>query len=117
MDRQMDEELELDALANGEDDENDASAMDLDDAEGRVVNNSSYVSKWKFDNTNGAWCELELTFPANTKKVLMVALVEKICHDVIVHEIKGIARCFPYINPTENDKSVRNIFCTFRFTI
>ncbi|CAO3689510.1 unnamed protein product [Umbelopsis ramanniana] len=105
MDRQMDEELELDALANGDDDENDASAMDIDDAEGRVVTNSSYVSKWKFDNTNGAWCELELTFPANTKKVLMVALVEKICHNVIVHEIKGIARCFPYINPTENDKS------------
>ena len=105
------EEIELDALANGDDDNDETSAMQVDDSEDRIVTNSSYVSKWKFDNTNGSWCELELTFPANTKKVLMVALVEKICHDVIVHEIKGISRCFPYINQTENDKSVCILPC------
>jgi DNA-directed RNA polymerase I subunit RPA1 len=105
------EELELDALANGDDDNDETSAMQVDDSEDRIVTNSSYVSKWKFDNANGSWCELELTFPANTKKVLMVALVEKICHDVIVHEIKGISRCFPYINQTENDKSVCILPC------
>lgn len=105
MDQQMDEELELDALAEKDDDDKE-DAMEVDDSEDRVLNNTTYVSKWKFDNANGAWCEFELTFPANTKKILMVALVEKICHEVIVHEIKGISRCFPYINPTENDKSV-----------
>ncbi|CAM0140636.1 hypothetical protein VKS41_006661 [Umbelopsis sp. WA50703] len=104
MDQQMDEELELDALAEKDDDEKE-DAMEVDDSEDRILNNTTYVSKWKFDNASGAWCEFELTFPANTKKILMVALVEKICHEVIVHEIKGISRCFPYINPTENDKS------------
>lgn len=112
IDRRMEEEeQELDALANGDEENDESSAMEIDDAEDRIVTNSSYVSKWKFDNTNGSWCEIELTFPANTKKVLMVALVEKICHDVVVHEIKGISRCFPYINQTENDKSVSRTMC------
>lgn len=39
----------------------------------------------------------------------MVSLIEKIAPKVIVHEIKGIERCFEYINPTENDTSVS--FC------
>lgn len=49
----------------------------------------------------------------------MVSLIEKICPKVIVHEIKGIERCFEYKNPAENDTSVRfygkltNIDCGF----
>lgn len=35
----------------------------------------------------------------------MVSIVEKVCHDVVIHEIPGILRCFQYINPTLNDKT------------
>jgi hypothetical protein len=33
-------------------------------------------------------------------------LIEKSCARVVVHEVKGISKCFEYINPTENDTSV-----------
>ena len=36
----------------------------------------------------------------------MVSLIEKVCPRVVVHEIKGIQRCFEYLNRIENDTSV-----------
>lgn len=37
----------------------------------------------------------------------MVSLIERVTPSVVLHEIKGIQRCFEYINPTENDTSKR----------
>lgn len=46
-------------------------------------------------------------FDAASKKVLMVDLFERVMDDVVLHEIKGISRCFPQPNESENDKSVK----------
>lgn len=36
----------------------------------------------------------------------MAALCETLCDKIVIHEIKGIQRCFPQPNDNENDKTV-----------
>ncbi|CAO3624522.1 unnamed protein product [Cunninghamella blakesleeana] len=113
----LDEEAELEkAIANGKDDEDEDVDMDkpkktkspsITNLEELAVGKSNYVTSWKFDDEDGSWCELDMKFPAGTKKILMVNLIEKTCNRVIIHEVAGIQRCFEYINPTENDTSKR----------
>ncbi|KAI8888789.1 beta and beta-prime subunits of DNA dependent RNA-polymerase [Backusella circina FSU 941] len=75
--------------------------------ESKAVESSRYTSRFVFDEDKGAFCEIDMEFPSNTKKILMVSLIEKCADSVVVHEVKGISRCFEYINPTENDTSKR----------
>jgi len=51
------------------------------------------VSRFNFDDANGEWCEFELEYPANSKKLLMVNLIEDLCRKVVVRETKNIERC------------------------
>lgn len=106
-----DEEAELEKVAqNGVDDDEELEDESVTTGSKNwaniAVKDHDYVSRWAFDDKDGAWCEVDMTFPADVKKMLMVSLVEKISSRVIVHEIKGIQRCFEYVNPTENDTSV-----------
>ncbi|KAI9488674.1 hypothetical protein BDB00DRAFT_877143 [Zychaea mexicana] len=104
-----DEEAELEAVAqSGQDDEEMQEAADSTGEKNwgqSAINNSQYVTRWDFDAENGAWCEIDMKFPADTKKILMASLIEKVCPRVVVHEIKGIQRCFEYLNRIENDTS------------
>ncbi|KAI8343954.1 hypothetical protein BC941DRAFT_491756 [Chlamydoabsidia padenii] len=111
-----DEEAELEKSIHDEDDDDLSEdenlhkrhkAKDTDALELQAVDRSNYVTRWAFDDVDGSWCELDMQFPAGTKKILMVNLIESACDKVIVHEIAGIERCFEYINPTENDTSKR----------
>ncbi|KAJ3173100.1 hypothetical protein HDU88_004559 [Geranomyces variabilis] len=73
----------------------------------RIGRTSRFIVDYKFDDTPSArWCELKLEFPASTKKMLMVALVENVCRNVVVHEVMGISRSYPLPNESENDKSI-----------
>ncbi|KAI8923925.1 hypothetical protein BC831DRAFT_513816 [Entophlyctis helioformis] len=113
-----DDEDVIDAMnrldGNGDDDEEEAVAAKAEDdrdrdgrtREDRIREESKYVSGYKFDKRNGRWCEITLEFAADTKKILMVALAEDICHNVVIREVKGISRCYPLPNESENDKSV-----------
>ncbi|KAG0167267.1 hypothetical protein DFQ28_004559 [Apophysomyces sp. BC1034] len=106
-----DEEAELEEAGMDEDSDDEKEkpikAKAITDLETKAIKDSNYVKRWKFDDENGAWCEIDMQFPADTKKILMVSLVERSCARVIVHEIKGIDRCFEYVNPTENDTQER----------
>ena len=62
--------------------------------EERICASSPYVTKYSFDGMEGSWCEIEMQFPAETKKLLMVNLVTAVAPLCIVHEIKGIERVF-----------------------
>ncbi|KAI7821035.1 hypothetical protein BC939DRAFT_504581 [Gamsiella multidivaricata] len=62
--------------------------------EERICSASPYVKKYSFDSQQGSWCEIEMQFPADTKKLLMVNLVTAVAPTCIVHEIKGIERVF-----------------------
>ncbi|KAI9278023.1 hypothetical protein BY458DRAFT_452613 [Sporodiniella umbellata] len=103
-----DEEAEFEqAILAGGEEEEAPKRTKASDIETQVVQNSKYCTKFTFDDTHGAYCEIDLEFPADTKKILMVSLIEKSCARVVVHEVKGISKCFEYINPTENDTSKR----------
>ncbi|KAF9430196.1 hypothetical protein BGZ76_000935 [Entomortierella beljakovae] len=62
--------------------------------EERICTLSPYVKSYSFDGKEGAWCEIEMHFPADTKKLLMVNLVSAVAPTCILHEIKGIERVF-----------------------
>ncbi|KAF9570983.1 hypothetical protein EC968_001124 [Mortierella alpina] len=64
------------------------------DREERILAKSPYVKKYSFDSEQGSWCEIEMHFPADTKKLLMVNLVSAVAPTCILHEIKGIERVF-----------------------
>ncbi|ORE11227.1 beta and beta-prime subunits of DNA dependent RNA-polymerase [Rhizopus microsporus var. microsporus] len=106
-----DEEEEFEqAILAGADDEEEApkrSSSKGGKLEEQAVQKSKYCTRFKFDDNNGAFCEIDMEFPADTKKILMISLIEKSCARVVVHEVKGISKCFEYINPTENDTSKR----------
>lgn len=106
-----DEEAEFEeSVLAGEDDDEDApkrASIRSGTAEQNAVERSKYCKNFVFDDDNGAWCQIDLVFPSNTKKILMVGLIEESCARTVVHEIKGIQTCFEYVNPTENDTSKR----------
>ncbi|KAL2914542.1 hypothetical protein HK105_205893 [Polyrhizophydium stewartii] len=72
----------------------------------RIRNSSRYIKGYKFDRRTGRSCELTLEFTADTKKILMLALTEAVCADVVVREVKGVSRCYHLPNDSENDTSV-----------
>ncbi|KAI8067394.1 hypothetical protein BDF21DRAFT_496279 [Thamnidium elegans] len=106
-----DEEAEFEeAVLAGEEDDEDApkrASSKNGSLEQNAVQKSKYCKKFVFDDINGSWCQIDLEFPADTKKILMVGLIEESCARTVVHEIKGIKTCFEYVNPTENDTSKR----------
>ena len=101
--------------SEGEDDENSEDEIDQASQEEqieveteqakRIVVDAKFVSEYLFDKA-GQWCEISLNFSADTQKLLMVALVENVAWNVIIHRIPGIDRCFPQPNDNENDTSV-----------
>lgn len=106
-----DEEAEFEeSVLAGEDDDEDApkrASAKNGSLEQNAVDRSKYCKKFVFDDANGSWCQIDLEFPSDTKKILMVGLIEESCARTVVHEIKGIQTCFEYVNPTENDTSKR----------
>ncbi|KAJ3039738.1 hypothetical protein HK097_002758 [Rhizophlyctis rosea] len=109
-----DEEVLKGAERKEEDGEEEGAAGEGDsgkDSDGRtreerIQEGSKYCVGYDFDRRAGRWCELKLQFAADTKKLLMVAIIEDVCRDVVLHEVKGISRCYPLPNESENDTSV-----------
>ncbi|KAJ3120697.1 hypothetical protein HK100_012688 [Physocladia obscura] len=71
----------------------------------RLANSSRYLVDYRFDTVKGRWCEIDVQFDASTRKILMVAVVESVCKNTIVHEISGIKKCYPLPNESEQDTS------------
>lgn len=58
-----------------------------------VIGSHKTIKSYNFDDENGEWCEFELTLPAETKKLLMVNILENLCRKFVVREIPNIGRC------------------------
>ncbi|KAI8836148.1 hypothetical protein BC829DRAFT_426249 [Chytridium lagenaria] len=104
---EADEEDEETAKNNdaADDDEEgwDGKDDDGETREDRINRLSKYCCGYRFDSKNGRWCELDLKFPAATKKLLMVPLVERVVKSVVIHEVPGVDRCFAKPQESEND--------------
>ena len=59
-----------------------------------IVSDNRFVFDYAFDQKKGRWCEFELHFPSNTKKILMVSHIEKVASSCVITEVPGISKCF-----------------------
>ncbi|KAF3928533.1 hypothetical protein ABW21_db0204794 [Orbilia brochopaga] len=46
-----------------------------------------------FDRAGGGWCQIELEYPPESPKILMISIVEKACRDSVIHHLPGIKTC------------------------
>ncbi|KAI9221947.1 hypothetical protein BC828DRAFT_404467 [Blastocladiella britannica] len=83
------------------------SKSDQDEHTLAAMNSTSYTTGIQFDHRHGAWYEVELTLPADAKKLMMVQLVENAIHKTVLHEVAGIDRCFAMENEASDDKAVK----------
>lgn len=51
---------------------------------------SENISKFEFDTGNGEWCEVQLEYPPEAPKVLMLGIVEKVCRETVIHQLKSV---------------------------
>ncbi|CAJ0833207.1 2484_t:CDS:10 [Entrophospora sp. SA101] len=71
----------------------------------KIITNSLYASNYEFDDKDGGWCEIELMFPAGTRKILLLPLAEMASKMSVIHEVRGVTKCQQITNDNENDKT------------
>ncbi|KAJ1967108.1 hypothetical protein IWQ62_002058 [Dispira parvispora] len=71
----------------------------------QIVQALPWLVRYEFDRKHGEWCKIELEFPAETPKLLMVDLAEKAAHKAVVNEVPHIKRCFQLLKEGGNDYS------------
>lgn len=110
-----DEDLdEVETESESEEDEGDAMEVDSEpivkkptelsltakQRQDAVIQMHRTVTKFNFDDEMGEWCEYVVEYPASTKKLLMVNLLEDVCRKVVVREVPKIERC---LRPSKHD--------------
>lgn len=63
------------------------------DRQAEVISSHHFIKKYDFDDDNGQWCEFEIELLGDVLKLLMVNIIEDLCREVVVREIKNIGRC------------------------
>ncbi|CAG8448743.1 13571_t:CDS:10 [Ambispora leptoticha] len=104
--RRADENSDIeDEYANtSKKDEKTEAETDIETENARIIEKLIYVSRYSFAR-DGASCKIDLKFPPNTQKILLLDIVEKICKDISLREIKGINKCYSIVNEKSNDTS------------
>lgn len=79
------------------DDEKDAANGNMegtfDDREAEVMAKNSDVTKFKFDDKRGAWCDVSLEYDADVPKLLMLSIVENALRSSLIQQIAGLGVC------------------------
>ncbi|CAG8722942.1 11329_t:CDS:2, partial [Ambispora leptoticha] len=75
------------------------------DLRDKIVESSTYVTDYQFDHTNSRWCDIELQFPADSKKLLLLSLAEDACKKTVIREVSGINKSYPITSDIEGDTS------------
>lgn len=63
------------------------------DRQAEVISLHHFIKKYDFDDESGEWCEFEIELLGDVQKLLMVNIIEDLCREVVVREIKNIGRC------------------------
>ena len=76
-------------------DDEEAAAMKgtAKEREDRIKQNIPAVSRFAFDSQGAQWCEIRFEYDVCTAKVLLLPLVEKACHDTVIHSIPQLGAC------------------------
>ncbi|ETS64803.1 hypothetical protein PaG_00768 [Moesziomyces aphidis] len=54
--------------------------------------NSKYINAFRFDEVKARWAEFDLTLAAQSQKLLLINIVERVCRQSVIHEIPNISR-------------------------
>jgi len=81
---------------NSDDDEDEEALIPADDSsdmrEGRICNDCTDISAFKFDDKAGGYCEITFEFSSAAPKLLMLHHVEAAADFATIHVIPGITR-------------------------
>merc|ERR1711964_940740 len=64
-----------------------------DEREARVMKACNDIVSFRFDESNGEWCNLTLEYDADVPKVLMLSIVEDALRQSLSQQIPGLATC------------------------
>jgi DNA-directed RNA polymerase I subunit RPA1 len=64
-----------------------------DEREAQVMKKSTDISKFRFDDAGGEWCDVTLEYDADVPKVLMLSIVEEALHQSLIQQIHGLGAC------------------------
>lgn len=64
-----------------------------DEREARVMKACNDIVSFRFDESNGEWCNLTLEYDADVPKVLMLSIVEDALRQSLIQQIPGLATC------------------------
>lgn len=61
--------------------------------EGQVMKNCSDVTRFRFDEDHGEWCEISLEYDAEVPKIIMLSIVEEALRKSLIQQVDGIGAC------------------------
>ncbi|EPS35469.1 hypothetical protein H072_11162 [Dactylellina haptotyla CBS 200.50] len=71
----------------------DLSKKDISLALDTLRSKHPEISGLAFDRASGSWCQIELEYPAESPKILIINIVEKACRESVIHHLPGIKTC------------------------
>lgn len=76
------------------------------DRSASICAKTKFIIGFKFNQKSGTSCDIDLEFPFETRKLLMISIIEAVSKKCVVREIKGLTRAFIMANDAETDTSV-----------
>ncbi|KAK6331541.1 hypothetical protein TWF730_004615 [Orbilia blumenaviensis] len=91
---------------NNREGQKDLTRKDVNSAFDRLRSNNTEISAFSFDRAGGSWCQIELEYAAESPKILMINLVEKVCRESVIHHLPGIKTCEVVMDDTQKKKQL-----------
>ena len=89
-----DDEMEDEGIGRSPPTDDDEQQAELaEEREGQVMKNCTDVTKFRFDEVNGEWCDITLEYDADVPKVLMLSIVEEALRKSLIQQIEGLGAC------------------------
>jgi len=104
LEKEMEDTMDVDEENTGMDVDEEEEKINSKQNIDKIISGSKWASRYHFNKKDNT-CEIDFKFPSNTKKILMLGIAEDICHKTVIREIKGISKCYPIQNESENDKT------------
>ena len=87
-------QIDADSQAQDENEVEKMSRRDMaKEREARIKEKSRDVTRFRFDDQDARWCEIQFEYDITTAKLLLLPLVEKACHDAVIQSIPGLQAC------------------------
>ena len=64
-----------------------------EEREAQVMKKCADITRFRFDEANGEWCDVTLEYDADVPKVLMLSIVEDALRQSLIQQIAGLGSC------------------------